>query len=65
VNILAAWPRNISVSGNTVDDRQLSYNIVLGTSMACPHASSATAYIKGGLVAGRRHLRLVTTVTQH
>ncbi|KQK20294.1 subtilisin-like protease SBT4.9 isoform X1 [Brachypodium distachyon] len=46
VDILAAWPESMSVSGSAVDDRQLSYNIISGTSMACPHVTGAAAYVK-------------------
>ncbi|CAM0884548.1 unnamed protein product [Alopecurus aequalis] len=47
VNILAAWPRDVSVvSESTLDHRQYWYNIDSGTSMACPHVSSVAAYIK-------------------
>ncbi|XP_027364352.1 cucumisin-like [Abrus precatorius] len=46
VDILAAWSRVGSVSGVKGDKRIANYNIESGTSMACPHASAAAAYIK-------------------
>ncbi|KAL5568981.1 hypothetical protein UlMin_025556 [Ulmus minor] len=46
VHILAAWPSNIPISGYEEDKRLVSYNIISGTSMACPHASAAAAYVK-------------------
>ena len=46
-NILAAWPPYVPVSGDSDgDNRGLAYNILSGTSMACPHASAAAAYVK-------------------
>ena len=46
VNILAAWTEASSLTGVPGDDRVVSYNIISGTSMACPHASGAAAYVK-------------------
>ncbi|PKI46615.1 hypothetical protein CRG98_032957 [Punica granatum] len=46
VDILAAWPPNTSISRVRGDDRFSPYNIMSGTSMACPHASGAAAYVK-------------------
>ncbi|XP_059457646.1 cucumisin-like [Corylus avellana] len=46
VNILAAWSPISPISEVDVDKRALSYNILSGTSMACPHASGVAAYIK-------------------
>ncbi|KAL5197089.1 hypothetical protein ABZP36_000601 [Zizania latifolia] len=46
VDILAAWSGNASVSGSLVDDRLVKYNILSGTSMACPHVTGAAAYVK-------------------
>ncbi|KAG9158119.1 hypothetical protein Leryth_000275 [Lithospermum erythrorhizon] len=43
VNILAAWS---PVSTESTAGRELDYNILSGTSMACPHASAAAAIIK-------------------
>ncbi|KAL6311889.1 hypothetical protein AAG906_013520 [Vitis piasezkii] len=46
VRILAAWPPIAPVSGVKGDNREVLYNIISGTSMSCPHASGAAAYIK-------------------
>ncbi|KAE7996708.1 hypothetical protein FH972_001408 [Carpinus fangiana] len=46
VNILAAWPPFFPITKVIGDNRLLPYNILLGTSMACPHATGAAAYIK-------------------
>lgn len=46
VNILAAWPTIASVSDVAGDTRSVTYNIISGTSMACPHASGVAALIK-------------------
>ncbi|KAL2326648.1 hypothetical protein Fmac_025706 [Flemingia macrophylla] len=46
VDILAAWSPIGSVSGVKGDKRRVNYNIVYGTSMACPHVTAAAAYIK-------------------
>ncbi|KAJ1288691.1 hypothetical protein BS78_02G107400 [Paspalum vaginatum] len=46
VDILAAWSGKASVSGNEVDARTAAYNIISGTSMACPHVTGAAAYLK-------------------
>uniref|UniRef100_A0A0D9X0R8 Subtilisin-like protease n=1 Tax=Leersia perrieri TaxID=77586 RepID=A0A0D9X0R8_9ORYZ len=43
LNILAAWPSDIPVS---VDGRTSEYNILSGTSMACPHAAGVAALIR-------------------
>ncbi|PON53866.1 Subtilase [Trema orientale] len=45
-NILAAWSPVASISGSDADKRVSSYNIISGTSMSCPHASAAAAYVK-------------------
>ncbi|RVW97528.1 Cucumisin [Vitis vinifera] len=46
VNILAAWTEASSLTGVPGDTRVVPYNIISGTSMACPHASGAAAYVK-------------------
>lgn len=46
VNILAAWSPLASPSDNKEDNRAVPYNIVSGTSMACPHVTGAAAYVK-------------------
>jgi subtilisin family serine protease len=47
VNILAAWSGDASVSGERVaDGRTAAYNIISGTSMACPHVAGIAALIK-------------------
>ncbi|KAK9103463.1 hypothetical protein Sjap_020717 [Stephania japonica] len=46
VDILAAWSPLSSPSGSPLDTRVTNYNIISGTSMSCPHASGAAAYVK-------------------
>ncbi|KAG6436556.1 hypothetical protein SASPL_101457 [Salvia splendens] len=46
VDILAAWSEASTASGYPEDTRVVAYNIVSGTSMSCPHASGAAAYVK-------------------
>ncbi|XP_058110964.1 cucumisin-like [Magnolia sinica] len=46
VEILAAWSPIASMSVYGGDPRSVSYNIISGTSMSCPHATGAAAYIK-------------------
>ncbi|KAG2730404.1 hypothetical protein I3760_01G290100 [Carya illinoinensis] len=46
LNILAAWSPISPISGIEGDNRKLSFNILSGTSMACPHATGAAAYVK-------------------
>ncbi|KAH9324787.1 hypothetical protein KI387_004965, partial [Taxus chinensis] len=46
VNILAAWSKVTPPSTDSVDTRIVDYNIISGTSMACPHATGAAAYVK-------------------
>ncbi|XP_051143830.1 subtilisin-like protease SBT1.1 [Andrographis paniculata] len=46
VNILAAWPPNISPSEIPTDKRRGLFNIVSGTSMSCPHVSGLAALLR-------------------
>ncbi|KAK8584136.1 hypothetical protein V6N12_068385 [Hibiscus sabdariffa] len=46
VDILAAWSPIAPPSIDEEDPRSVDYNIISGTSMSCPHASGAAAYVK-------------------
>ncbi|KAL4597707.1 hypothetical protein ACB092_11G007900 [Castanea dentata] len=46
INILAAYSKLASVTGDLEDNRFGVYNIISGTSMACPHVAGAAAYVK-------------------
>ncbi|KAJ8478821.1 hypothetical protein OPV22_022548 [Ensete ventricosum] len=46
VEILAAWSPKASMSNYPNDTRSVMYNIISGTSMACPHVSGAAAFLK-------------------
>lgn len=46
VNILGAWTDAMGPSGMPSDRRRSRYNVMSGTSMACPHVSGAAALIK-------------------
>ncbi|XP_024042397.1 cucumisin [Citrus clementina] len=46
IDILAAWSPVNPVSEVKGDPRFVPYNIISGTSMACPHVTGAAAYIK-------------------
>ncbi|XP_023515158.1 subtilisin-like protease SBT1.5 [Cucurbita pepo subsp. pepo] len=46
LNILAAWPDKIGPSGIPTDKRAIEFNILSGTSMACPHVSGLAALLK-------------------
>ncbi|XP_059073780.1 cucumisin-like [Cryptomeria japonica] len=46
VDILAAWSKAAPMSTDFLDKRKVDFNIVSGTSMACPHATGAAAYVK-------------------
>ncbi|KAG6428812.1 hypothetical protein SASPL_106849 [Salvia splendens] len=46
LNILAAWPANVGPSGVASDERSTEFNILSGTSMACPHVSGLAALLK-------------------
>ncbi|CAI0412172.1 unnamed protein product [Linum tenue] len=45
-DILAAWSPATTVTGLVGDKRVTNYNIISGTSMACPHATGVAAYVK-------------------
>ncbi|XP_047161149.1 subtilisin-like protease SBT1.7 [Vigna umbellata] len=47
VNILAGWTGAVGPTGLTADDRHVSFNIISGTSMSCPHVSGLAAIVKG------------------
>ncbi|KAK8662516.1 hypothetical protein V6N13_092089 [Hibiscus sabdariffa] len=46
VDILAAWSGIPPLTDTDGDTRIVPYNIVSGTSMSCPHATGAAAYVK-------------------
>ncbi|XVE99669.1 hypothetical protein REPUB_Repub03eG0219800 [Reevesia pubescens] len=46
VDILAAWSEATTVTESEGDTRVVPYNIISGTSMSCPHATGAAAYVK-------------------
>lgn len=46
VDILAAWSLVSPITRVPGDNRFVSYNIISGTSMSCPHASAVAAYVK-------------------
>ncbi|KAK1575995.1 hypothetical protein Q3G72_009956 [Acer saccharum] len=46
LNILAAWPDRVGPSGIPSDKRRTEFNILSGTSMACPHVSGLGALLK-------------------
>ncbi|KAK4277901.1 hypothetical protein QN277_015822 [Acacia crassicarpa] len=46
VDIIAAWPSITPISPVKGDKRLSKFNIIFGTSMACPHATAAAAYVK-------------------
>ncbi|CAM8983392.1 unnamed protein product [Rhodiola kirilowii] len=47
VNILAAWTGSTGPSGLSTDPRRVTYSILSGTSMSCPHVTGIAALIKG------------------
>nr|POE88667.1 subtilisin-like protease sbt4.15 [Quercus suber] len=46
IDILAAYSKLSSVTGDLEDNRFDVYNIIFGTSMACPHVAATAAYVK-------------------
>lgn len=46
INILAAWPPNISPTSFNIDGRSVNWNFLSGTSMSCPHVSGVVALLK-------------------
>ncbi|CAK7347457.1 unnamed protein product [Dovyalis caffra] len=46
VNILAGWAGAVGPTGLKNDKRHVSFNIISGTSMSCPHVSGLAALIK-------------------
>lgn len=46
VRILAAWSPVAPISQAEGDHRSVPFNMISGTSMACPHVSGIAAYIK-------------------
>ncbi|KAM1013073.1 hypothetical protein ACFX2C_043247 [Malus domestica] len=46
VNILAGWTGAIGPTGLTEDKRHVTFNIISGTSMSCPHVSGLAALVK-------------------
>eukprot|EP00252_Welwitschia_mirabilis_P020804 TRINITY_DN517_c0_g3_i1.p1 TRINITY_DN517_c0_g3~~TRINITY_DN517_c0_g3_i1.p1 ORF type:complete len:786 (-),score=121.10 TRINITY_DN517_c0_g3_i1:568-2925(-) len=68
VNILAAWTDAIGPSGLATDKRRTNFNIISGTSMACPHVSGVAALLKGAhptwSAAALRSALMTTAYTQ-
>lgn len=46
MDIIAAYSPAAPPSSITIDKRSVNYNILSGTSMACPHVAGAAAYVK-------------------
>ncbi|EFJ04532.1 hypothetical protein SELMODRAFT_236958 [Selaginella moellendorffii] len=46
VNILASWTGDAGPTGLSADTRRVKFNILSGTSMACPHVSGLAALLK-------------------
>ncbi|XP_058104714.1 subtilisin-like protease SBT1.1 [Magnolia sinica] len=46
MNILAAWPPTVGPTGLKSDNRTVTFNIISGTSMSCPHVSGLAALLK-------------------
>ncbi|CAI0419045.1 unnamed protein product [Linum tenue] len=47
VNILAGWTGAAAPSDLEIDPRRVTFNIISGTSMSCPHVSGLAALLKG------------------
>ncbi|KAJ6848351.1 uncharacterized protein M6B38_273880 [Iris pallida] len=47
VGILAAWTDSAGPTGLSADARRTQFNVLSGTSMACPHVSGIAALLKG------------------
>ncbi|XP_006841510.2 subtilisin-like protease SBT1.5 [Amborella trichopoda] len=47
VNILAAWIDGLGPSGMPSDKRKAEFNVLSGTSMACPHVAGLALLLKG------------------
>ncbi|KAL6596289.1 hypothetical protein ACP70R_047653 [Stipagrostis hirtigluma subsp. patula] len=66
VNILAAWTGATGPTGLEGDTRRTEFNILSGTSMACPHASGAAALLRsahpGWSPAAIRSALMTTTI---
>ncbi|CAH2042131.1 unnamed protein product [Thlaspi arvense] len=50
VNILAAYSLVAPISPYSEDIRKAPFNIISGTSMACPHVSGVAAYKEGSMI---------------
>ncbi|XP_074273225.1 subtilisin-like protease SBT1.7 [Silene latifolia] len=46
VNILAGWTDKVGPTALETDTRHVSFNIISGTSMSCPHVSGLAALVK-------------------
>ena len=46
LDILAGYSKLATLTGYPEDNRYEVFNILSGTSMACPHAAGAAAYVK-------------------
>ncbi|EXC26926.1 Xylem serine proteinase 1 [Morus notabilis] len=46
IDILAAYSKQTTITGYPMDKRRAVFNIISGTSMACPHVAAAAAYVK-------------------
>lgn len=46
VNILAGWSGSVGPTGLALDGRRVTFNIISGTSMSCPHVSGLAALLK-------------------